>query len=1195
MNRTDLKQELAKNYSRKNWLNILQKIFKHVSFLQHPQAIPLSSDILESFEQLGNIRLEDGSNLALFEIRVKDNVAISKNRVQLRNLTAKYIDQTQTHGVLAIFSSNKDDYRFTFTAIETEFDETMQLVSKQTEPKRFTYVLGPNESCRTAAERFFKLSEQKESANLNDVIEAFSVERLNKEFFDKYKEHYEDFVQFITGKRFKKVSGKWKEVEIHEPHPYLESIFENDNKQARDFVKKLLGRLVFIQFLQKKGWMGCPVENSNWTNGDYFFCKRLFESADKDQFHSQYLAQLFDALNSPNRGNDEFEITGSRVPYLNGGLFEADSDAIRQMNFPANHFENLFNFFGEYNFTIDENDPNDHEVGIDPEMLGHIFENLLEDNKDKGAFYTPKPIVQYMCQESLIQYLKTHLVDEENAIENFIRTFDKGDENEPNNYIQQNAQRIEELLDNVKICDPAIGSGAFPMGLLQMIYRAKMTLDWTLVPAEVKRGIIQNSIYGVDIDKGAIEIARLRFWLSLIVDENEPHPLPNLDYKIMQGNSLLESFEGVDLSQIGQGDDMTIVEPEKDLFGNIKEEQLSITQTKSGLKQEIQTLMDRYFSLTDMTEKEKIKTTINDKIHEHIDYNLELRESQLHRFILETGKYANLAPKNKRKVDKWKKELDSLKEKRRNLHALQDEEEKPYFLWHLFFADVFTHGGFDIVIANPPYGVKLDTKTRDQYSLSSKDSYGIFLSHTLKNLLKSNGILSYIISDTWLTIKTHFALRKQVLEKDIINVIRIHQDCFQATVNAAILHMKNSRNEGHNLIAADLTNISTREKTGILTDKFFNLNEYAGTSTPKFAVYEYEQDLIKTNSNLPVFVACPKLFNLMNDTTCQTIEKDGLNVRQIEMNGNMVELVRFGDVAEIKQGLATGDNKYYLYQNPDARGSYKDIKEYKEFLLSDEELEKISNNEDLRLKVINRGLHKSKNEPKFDPDLWFVGKYILPYDKGGESAVDDGWLPKYYVKTDFYIDWSNESVQRMKSLTIADRVRLYSENKKITNSHERTPAAVLRNIDYSFIEGITYSEAGFYAPTFRKNSISLFQNTSNGIFLKELDYRHGLSILNSRAIKYLLKQFIGHTVHNEVEEIKELSLLHLESSSLIQLVKQISTHQKQNPRYDYMSNEQKEIDKLVYEMYGLNEDDIKEVETWYARRYPKLARFAPVD
>ncbi len=569
MTKEELKHRLQQPYDQANWIEIISAIFIDVDIFQSPLDIPNTTDGVEEYRQLGNVRLDGGKNLALFEIRIGNQADLRRAKVKYRNLIIRLIDQDKYHGVLAVFYSHAQDFRFTFAAKDSEFSDEMELVTRQTEPKRFTYVLGPNETCTTAVARFHFLAEQGAAVALKHVIDAFSVEKLNKEFFAQYKEQYELFVEFITGVRYVKKGKKWEPKKTKEPHASIATVFNGDQKHARDFVKRLLGRIVFLHFLQKKGWLGCPADSTQWNDGDPAFLKNFYYDADdKEHFHSEYLSPLFfGALNTPDRPNDIFEPTGNRIPYLNGGLFEEDLKPGQSIDFPSRYFESLTDFFGQYNFTIDENDPNDHEVGIDPEMLGHIFENLLEDNKDKGAYYTPKPIVQYMCQESLLQYLITGLeaagttIDDsaEDALSIFIRYDDAGDPKDKKNFVHANAARIEDLLDEVKICDPAIGSGAFPLDLLKIIYHAKMSLDWTLDPASVKKTIIQNSIYGVDIEKGAVDIARLRLWLALLVDEEEPQPLPNLDYKIMQGNSLLESFEGVDLKFEHQPTNNTIV------------------------------------------------------------------------------------------------------------------------------------------------------------------------------------------------------------------------------------------------------------------------------------------------------------------------------------------------------------------------------------------------------------------------------------------------------------------------------------------------------------------------------------------------------------------------------------------------------------------------------------------------------------
>ncbi|MBU4444247.1 Eco57I restriction-modification methylase domain-containing protein [bacterium] len=861
MNRTELKEKLTLSYDPQNWLDIYRFVFSGVAFYQSPPEIRVGDERVKSFRQVGNIHLNDGTSIALFDIRVNNKTNILRNRVQLNRLVSKYIDHENANGVLAIYSSNSSYYRFTFSAKETEFGKDMELITHQTEPKRYTYVLGPGEACSTAAQRFYQLYEQKSSTGLKDVIEAFSVEKLNKNFFARYKDHYENFVQFITGQRYVKQGGKWKEKIFHEPHEYLKSVFKNDHKQARDYIKKLLSRIVFLHFLQKKGWLGCPYDKTEWTDGDpKFLCNYFKHSPDQNRFHSIDLNALFyEALNEPDRPNDIFERTDSRIPYLNGGLFEPDSESIRNMDFPANYFSLLLDFFSQYNFTIDENDPNDHEVGINPEMLGHIFENLLEDNKDKGAYYTPKPIVQYMCQESLIQYLKTgfdktgkHLLETEiEALGNFIRYNDKGDEDNPNNFIRHNGEQIEAFLDTVKICDPAIGSGAFPVGLLQLIYLAKLNLDWTLNPAEVKRHIIQNSIYGVDIDNGAVEIARLRFWLSLVVDEEIPQPLPNLDYKIMQGNSLLESFEGIDLKityeqiKILLVESQELREPERNLFGEILNPQVTIMDLLSTKDKSVAInfidLLREYFDSHDSDRKRIIKEKLNEFEHQLISDRLneiklvKLEEIRVLKRDLEikeakvSNSRDNKYNQEEKKIAKAEKSLALLYKSQSTLNYM-DPENKPYFLWHLYFMDVFENGGFVIVIGNPPYvehkklkGISSELKKFYSTYSGTADLYVYFYEVGI-NILNEDGTLVFITSNKF--IKTSYGknLRwffSKLKINELIDFTKVH--VFDALVASCILSISKEYSTG-NYVKIGLVDDSLLKFTYL--SEFINKNKF---------------------------------------------------------------------------------------------------------------------------------------------------------------------------------------------------------------------------------------------------------------------------------------------------------------------------------------------------------------------------------
>ncbi|MFZ5995800.1 MAG: hypothetical protein ACOYU4_12540, partial [Thermodesulfobacteriota bacterium] len=255
-----------------------------------------------------------------------------------------------------------------------------------------------------------------------------------------------------------------------------------------------------------------------------------------------------------------------------------------------------------------------------------------------------------------------------------------------------------------------------------------------------------------------------------------------------------------------------------------------------------------------------------------------------------------------------------------------------------------------------------------------------------------------------------------------------------------------------------------------------------------------------------------------------------------------------------------------------------------QLVLKDEELGRITSDESLRKEIIEKGISRKPGNKRY-----FGGRHFVPYDKGGSSDINEGWLPNYYVPTDYYIDWSTEAVKRMKALTIADRIRLYKENKKIKSEYERTTAAVIRNPDTYFNNYLTFSRTGIYAPTFRLGTNTIYDSKSDGIFVKN-NILKLLAELNSIMSRYLFKNFICHTVQAEGDATNLLSLIIADKNQIKPLGSSIISKQKSNPRYDYMTNEQVEIDRLVYQMYNLRKDDIKEIEDWFFRRYPKLAR-----
>lgn len=815
MTRDELKAILHEPYARQSWMDAAGDWLPAVEWFAKPQPIPDRPEGVEGICQLGKATLADGRALALLEVRLGEGKDLLRNRVGLRKLIVKYIDQQVSHGVIAVFVSDDKEYRLTLAVRESVIGNDGEFAQRETAPRRYTFVLGPGEAGTTAAGRLHVLADKAKAATLADVVEAFSVERLNKEFFKRYKEHYQQFVQYlVAGDIPQRIFGIANAGDADE--------FERALKPLRDFAKKLLGRLVFLHFLQKKGWLGCPADTSDWTGGDPDFLLNLFKTAPKPEyFYSQRLVPLFfSALNRSNRDGDLFGPTGTRVPYLNGGLFEEELPASRQLNFPAGLFANLLDFFGEYNFTIDENDPEDHEVGIDPEMLGHVFENLLEDNKDKGAYYTPKAIVQYMCQQSLIRYLRAHL-GAHDEIDRLVQDKDRGEENAKHNWVQQNAGEIERLLDEVKICDPAIGSGAFPIGLLQEIYWIKLALDWTLDRAKTKRRIIQNSVYGVDIDAGAVEIARLRFWLALIVEEDSPSPLPNLDYKIMQGDSLLESFEGIALDKLFQHE---IAAPSgQGMFAfDAANQQQNMVQDR---REDIAALTKRYFAESDPLVKQDVHKQIDKMVVKHIEDSI---AEQTEHIEGELARHRADIKNKQRRVKGWKPpmrtqkcvaqletELQLCAERGQKLKALEGKAERPYFLWHVYFQDVFERGGFDIVIANPPYvssekfsGTSLQAAWKKIYKTyaSRVDIYCLFYERGL-NLLRKQGLLCYISSNKFLRADYGKRLREFLKAESCIDTLIDFGELpvfAAATDPAIVIAARGAAPDGHELIAATI-------------------------------------------------------------------------------------------------------------------------------------------------------------------------------------------------------------------------------------------------------------------------------------------------------------------------------------------------------------------------------------------------------
>jgi len=718
--------------------NLLNQIDESKDFAYQGRYIPDAfKGHVRQYKRLGTYTDPEGETVDILIVRLKKETALSRARTMQRNFVARYLKgrDEKDAAIVAYYTDGQPDWRFSLVKMEYQIQQSQETgrlkVSESLTPaRRYSFLVGENEPNHTAQQQLLPiLQETRRNPTLAQLEAAFNIESVTKEFFERYKALFLDLRDDLDGlaRNNKAVEAEFKRADI----------------DTANFAKKLLGQIVFLYFLQKKGWLGV-AQGQPWGSGPKDFLRRLFEKASLGpgpdeqigyaDFFNDVLEPLFYEALAIERPDNFYPRLNCRIPFLNGGLFEPVGDYHwREVDILLSNdrFRDIFDTFDLFNFTVREDEPLEKEVAVDPEMLGKVFENLLEvqDRKSKGAFYTPREIVHYMCQESLINYLDTRLntrteplvpskakqqklfgkPDPEQLsltatetrpmiprgdIDTFIRKGEFGLEhdaakaNGTKSYtyhlpqsIRDNAAAIDAALADIKICDPAIGSGAFPVGLMHEIVKARTVLTTYLQPGletartpyHLKRHAIQESIYGVDIDPGAVEIAKLRLWLSLVVDEDDYQkiqPLPNLDYKIVCGNALL----GV----------------EKDLLNY-------------HLFEKIEQLKPRYFKATDPDEKRDLKTRIDSLI-------------------------AQLTHGNTR------------------------------FDFDVYFSEVFhKKGGFDIVIGNPPYvrheRIKeqkpaLEKAHPDVYQ-GMADLYVYFYGQGMK-ILHRSGFLAFITSNKFM-------------------------------------------------------------------------------------------------------------------------------------------------------------------------------------------------------------------------------------------------------------------------------------------------------------------------------------------------------------------------------------------------------------------------------------------------------------
>lgn len=561
--------------------------------------------------------------------------------------------------------------------------------------------------------------------------ESFDLHPINRKF-------YEEISQRFLGLR-----------------QHLELSGALDRSHAAQFANRLIGRIIFTWFLDKKGLIEPDLE--------YFESSKF--SDDTEYYKSKLEPLFFDVLNTPIVDRNVGDIS---TPYLNGGLFESqEGDLYKQpsLTFPKNYFDDFFSFLKSFNFTTDESTTEFQQVAIDPEMLGRIFENLLAEvssetgdqaRKARGAFYTPRRIVDFMCRESLKGYLESKFPDDSNFEHRLYQLVDARErdfQDQDHNWrrdLKPYKARLLEALDDLKVLDPACGSGAFPIGMMQLLLQVYGRLDPRLDHYKTKLAVIEKNIFGVDREPMAVEISRLRAWLALVVEQDSDKsrfsPLPNLDFKFVCANSLV----GLDTSSL-----------------------VSLFEDKN-LDIKLQELRDAYFS----TGSAKVKSELKSRY-----LKLVSEESLLGGETLRTAQLKTFRPFEPDKISSFFDPLQMLGVDK-----------------------------FDVVIGNPPYvSVKaIPASEKAQYSTLFETGQGRFNLFTLflelaQKLLTQKGQLFFIIPEGIFSHAEYRHIRTFLTDKCTIRMaVLFSERVFEAAVDTAIVGIENGSSSREMRVILDL-------------------------------------------------------------------------------------------------------------------------------------------------------------------------------------------------------------------------------------------------------------------------------------------------------------------------------------------------------------------------------------------------------
>jgi adenine-specific DNA-methyltransferase len=1157
-----IKNTFNQEFNKDNFRKFLNNSFTNLPLNNDKEIEPEDEEYagyINKYQKIAEYTDSERNKLAFLVVELKSNKTVERARSKQRNFAVKYLERNNFDaGLIAYYSRDEANWRFSLVKIDYKRVQNAKgewTTSKEiSSAKRYSFLIEPEQGNHTTIKQLQAFIAT-QNLKLSQIEDLFSVEKVTKEF---YKQIAILFTKLVGGDR--KTGSRTEHFES-----LLELPSTNDETIKKEFAVRLLGRTLFCWFLKKKK----SNKNISLIPDDLLSLKALKENS--NYYHKILEPLFFQVLNQePAKRLEQYnKESWNLIPFLNGGLFEPHtqdyyklghlgiSQYINNLKIPDNWFEELFELFERYNFTIDESSSFDMEVSIDPEMLGRIFENLLAEinpetgesaRKATGSYYTPRPIVEYMVDSSLKEYLKTATGIEEEKINNLIEKDDftpqppcNGEKEE--NLTGEEQDRIISALEKVKILDPACGSGAFPMGILQrivdilqkidkdsvkwlekmkhsMLNSISSTLPYNLrknfessILHEIeylqkkespdyirKKGIIQNSIYGLDIQSVATEIARLRFFLSLIVDqtidENESNrgikPLPNLEFKFVTANTLIGLNKG-DYQKEGE-------------FNKKAEftRQISLGQDVS-IEAELESIRNDYFSIANSTEKIAIK-----------------------RRFLECQ--SRLAKQWQEKA--IKKEDTTLSQQLAEWNPFEDKASSWFDPEWMFGVK----DGFDIVIGNPPYIKEYTFRNafnglrESPYYKGKMDIWYFFACRGL-DFLKYNGIQSFIAQNNWVTSFGASILRNKITqEAQILEFLNFgNYKVFESADIQTMLYIikKNKQDEHYSTQYSELIDTDLEEKA---------LNCFLDFNYPYEKAIKYTTE-INRNECLNSYI------NFTNPLLAVTLNK-------IKSSGTLTLLEN-----EIAQGVVAPQD----FINKQSQKTLE-----------------IQTNVGQGIFALS---HQEKENCQFTEKE--LNEVIKPYYTSKE-------LHKYYgdKEHEYWLIYTKSNANRI----IEKYPNVKKHLDKFTNviTSDNKPYGLHRAREESFFVGgkiISFRKCA--EPTFTYTNFDCYVSATFFIIKTDrINLKYLTGLLNSKLVAFWLRyrgKMQGNNYQVDKEPLMNIPIplaTPIQQKAIIDLVEKILFLKQENKDTTEKDTTELEhqIDLMVYKLYELNYEEIKIID-----------------